>query len=101
VNVQVNKISRHRFANAKEAEVVIGGAVDGPNEVQYSVKALEGGTGKEVMTIRVYLMPEAAGVMPIKIFEYQIAEGEPPKPFGSQIFTVDAATAARLSGRSR
>ena len=28
VQLQVNKISRHRFANAKEAEVVIGGAVD-------------------------------------------------------------------------
>ena len=50
VKVQINKISRHRFANAKEAEIVIGGAVDGPNEVQYSVKKLEGGTGKEVMT---------------------------------------------------
>lgn len=101
VNVQVNKISRHRFANAKEAEVVIGGAVDGANEVQFSVKPLEGGTGKEVMTIRIYLMPEASGVMPVKIFEYQIAEAEAPKPFGSQVFTVDAATAARLAGKAR
>ncbi len=48
VKVQINKISRHRFANAKEAEIVIGGAVDGSNEVQYSVKKLDGGTGKEV-----------------------------------------------------
>ncbi|HVJ45980.1 MAG TPA: hypothetical protein VM511_06295, partial [Luteolibacter sp.] len=34
VQVQINKISRHRFANAKEAEIVVGGAKDGPNEVQ-------------------------------------------------------------------
>jgi hypothetical protein len=75
VQVQVNKISRHRFANAKEAEIVIGGAVDGPNEVQFATKKLEGGTGKEAMTIRVYLFSQVAGVMPIKAFEYQIAEG--------------------------
>ena len=99
VQIQVNKISRHRFANAKEAEVVIGGAVDGPNEVQYSVKKLEGGTGKEVMTIRVYLMSEVPAVMPIKIYQYQLAEGEAPKPFGTGTFNLDAATAAKVRGR--
>lgn len=98
VEVQVNKISRHRFANAKEAQVVIGGAKDGPNEVQYSVKKLEGGTGKEVMTIRVYLMSEVAGAKPIKAFEYQIAAGEKPKPFDTGTFTLDAATAAKTKG---
>jgi hypothetical protein len=99
VQVQVNKVSRHRFANAKEAEVVIGGALDGQNEVQYSVKKIEGGTGKEVMTIRVYLMSEVAGEKPIKAFEYQIAAGEAPKPFGTGNFTVDPATAAKLIGK--
>ncbi|MES2920744.1 MAG: hypothetical protein V4819_04330 [Verrucomicrobiota bacterium] len=99
VQVQINKISHHRFANAKEAEIVIGGALDGSNEVQYSVKKLEGGTGKEVMTIRVYLMSEVAGEKPIKAFEYQIAAGETPKPFGTGSFTMDAATAAKLVGK--
>jgi len=97
VQVQVNKISRHRFANAKEAEVVIGGAIDGPNEVQYSIKKLEGGTGKEVMTIRVYLMSSIQGEKPIKAYEYQIGDGEAPKPFGSGNFNVDAATVAKLT----
>jgi hypothetical protein len=98
VQVQINKISRHRFANAKEAEVVIGGAVDGPNEVQFSVKKLEGGTGKEVMTIRVYLMSEVSGEKPIKAFEYQIAAGEKPEPVATKVFNVDPATAAKLAG---
>ncbi|MEO5713922.1 MAG: hypothetical protein ABIT37_10590 [Luteolibacter sp.] len=97
VQVQVNKISRHRFANAKEAEIVIGGAVDGPNEVQYSVKKLDGSTGKEVMTIRVYLISSIQGDKPIKAFEYQIGAGEAPKPFGTGTFNVDAATVAKLS----
>ncbi len=35
VQVQINKISRHRFANAKDADIVIGGARLGANEVQY------------------------------------------------------------------
>ncbi|QTN34124.1 hypothetical protein HZ994_17970 [Akkermansiaceae bacterium] len=99
VQVQVNKISRHRFANAKEAEVVIGGARLGANEVQFSVKKLEGGTGMEAMTIRVYLMSEVEGMQPVKAFEYQVLEKEPFKPYGTEHFSLDAATAARLSGR--
>lgn len=99
VKVQINKISRHRFANAKEAEVIIGGAVDGSNEVSYSTTKLEGGTGKEAMTIRVYLMSEVAGTKPIKAFEYQVAAGEPVKPFGTGTFVMDQATAAKLTGK--
>jgi len=96
VIVQVNKVSRHRFANAKEAEIVIGGAKDGPNEVQFSIKPLEGGTGKEAMTIRVYLLSTQPGVQPVKAYEYQIAEGEAHKPFGTDYFQLDAATAKKL-----
>jgi hypothetical protein len=99
VRVQVNKISRHRFANAKEAEIIVGGALDGPNEVQFSTKKLEGATGKEAMTIRVYLMSEVRGVQPIKVFEYQVTEGLAPKPFGTEQFVVDKAMIARLNGR--
>lgn len=99
VNLQINKISRHRFANAKEAQIVIGGAIDGSNEVQFTTKKLEGGTGKEVMTIRVYLMSEVQGAKPTKVFEYQMAEGETPKPVGTLTFNVDAATVSKLGIR--
>lgn len=99
VEVQINKISRHRFANAKEAEVVIGGAVDGLNEVQYKIKKLAGGTGKEVLTIRVYLKSEAQGQLPIKAFEYQIAAGKAPKAVATGTFNLDAAMAAKVAGK--
>lgn len=99
VRVQVNKISQHRFANAKEAEVVVGGAVDGLNEVQFATKKLDGATGKEAMTIRVYLMSEVQGVKPLKIYEYQVAENGEVKPFGTSNFVVDAATVAKLAGK--
>jgi len=99
VRVQINKISHHRFANAKEAEIVIGGARDGPNEVQFSTRKLEGATGREVMTLRVYLLSEVEGVQPVKAFEYQIAEGESVKPFGTGSFTVDDKLTAKLAGK--
>lgn len=99
VQVQVNKISVHKFANAKEAEVVIGGAVDGPNEVQFAVRKLEGGTGSEAMTIRVYLMSEVEGVQPVKAFEYQVQPEGAVAPSGTKFFNVDAAMVARLKGR--
>ncbi len=99
VRVQINKISQHRFANVTEAEVVIGGASDGVNEVQFATKKLEGGTGKEAMTIRVYLRSEVAGVDPIKVYQYQVAEGEAVKPFATETFKVDAAMAAKITGR--
>lgn len=96
VQVQINGISRHRFANSKEAEVVIGGAKDGANTVSYSIKGLEGGTGKEALTIRVYLMSEIEGTQPLKAFEYQVEEGGQLKPAGGGSFNVDPATAAKL-----
>ncbi len=99
VRVQVNKISHHRFANAKEAEIVIGGATDGPNEIQFTTKTLEGAKGDEAMTIRVYLMSEVPGTQPIKAYEYQVAQGTAPKPFNSDSFQVDPATAKKLTGR--
>lgn len=99
VKVQVNKISRHRFANAKEAEIVIGGAVDGPNEVQYAITTLPGGTGKEAITIRVYLFSQVEGVKPIKAFEYQVLENQAVKPFDTGTFNVDAAAVNKLLGK--
>lgn len=99
VKVQVNKISRHRFANAKEAEIVIGGAVDGPNEVQYALTKLPGGTGTEALTIRVYLLSEVQGVKPIKAFEYQVLENETPKTANTGYFNIDAAMVAKLMGK--
>ncbi len=101
VQVQVNQFSRHRFANAKEAEVVLGGAKDGLNNVTYTVKGLEGGTGKEALAIRVYLMSEIKDTQPVKAFEYRVEEGGALKPFGTATFTVDAATAAKLVPKGR
>jgi hypothetical protein len=99
VQVQVNKLSRHKFENAKEAEIVLGGVVDGLNEVQFTTKSLEGGTGKEAMTIRIYLMPEVEGVQPLKVFEYQIQPEGVPKSVDTMTFTLDKATTAKMKGR--
>jgi hypothetical protein len=99
VQVHVNKGSRHRFANEQEAEIVIGGAREGLNEVQFSIRNLEGSTGKEALAIRVYVLSTIEGVMPVKAFEYLVKEGGEVRPFGTENFNLDAATAARLRGR--
>lgn len=99
VKVQVNKISRHRFANTMEAEIIIGGALAGANEVQYSIQKLEEGTGEEALTIRVYLMSEVEGIKPIKVFEYQVPEKGTFSPFGTGHFNLDAAAVSKLSGK--
>ena len=101
VQVQVNQFSRHRFANAKEAEIVLGGAKDGANTITYTARPLEGGTGKEALAIRIYLMSEIAGTQPIKAFEYRVDEGGALTPFGNGTFSVDPATASKLVPKGR
>lgn len=97
VEVQVNRISRHRFANSKEAEVVLGGARDGINQVTFTAKPMEGGTGKEAFAVRVYLMSEIPGTQPIIAYEYKAEEGQPIKGFETGNFTLDAEIAKRLT----
>lgn len=99
VDVTVNRISKHRFGNAKEAELVMGGVVDGKNEIQYSIKGLPGGNGKEALAIRVYVFSQIEGVKPIKAYEYQVLEGEALQGAGNATFEFDAAMAAKLLGK--
>ena len=99
VKVKVNKISDHRFQNTKIAEIVIGGGLDGLNEVQFATKSLEGSTGKEALCIRVYLMSKVKGVKPIKMFEYLVKEGGAVKKFGSANFSIDQAVVNKLNGK--
>jgi hypothetical protein len=101
VQVQVNQLSRHRFVNTKEAEIVLGGAKDGANTVTFTAKGLEGATGKEALAVRIYLMSENAGTQPIKAYEYRVDEGGVAKGLGTGTFTVDPATAAKLLPKGR
>ncbi len=98
VQVSVNKVSRHLFQNAKEAEIVIGGAKDGRNELQFGIKTLPGGQDSEPMTIRIYLLSEVQGVKPIKIFQYQVEEKGKVKPYGTEFFNVTPDIVKRLRG---
>lgn len=99
VNVSVNRISRHRFQDITASEVVIGGARDGMNEIWYSVKDLPGYEGSDPMTIRVYLFSQIDGVKPVKVFQYQIAEGEKPKANASGFFNVTEEDVAQIMKR--
>ena len=99
VQVQINGTSRHLFQDAQEAQLVIGGAKNGQNHIQYAIKNLIEEDFKDPMTLRVYLMSEVQGVKPIKIFEYLVPEGKKPEGFGKGSFLVDGSIRAKLMGR--
>lgn len=99
IQVQINQTSRHTFQDAQEAQLIIGGAREGINQIQYATKNLIDQDVKDPMTLRVYLMSEVAGVKPIKIFEYQVVEGQKPVAFGKGTFVVCDAVCSQLMGR--
>ena len=96
VKVQVNRVSAHLFQNDKRAEVIVGGARDGQNMVEYTVKDIPGGDPKAPITIRIYLMSEIAGTKPLKIAQYQIEDGSKPNPLGALNFNLTPEIAANL-----
>ena len=96
VKVTVNKISTHLFQNDKRAEIIVGGARDGQNQVEFSIKDIPGGDPKAAITIRVYLMSEIAGVQPIKIAQYQLEGDAKPKASGNLNFNLTPDVAAKL-----
>ena len=100
VDVTVNGVSDHHFRDAKEAEIIIGGAKQGKNLMQYRIKSLPSSNGKEALAIRVYLLSQNEGMKPIKACEYQVLEGEKIGSQGSSDFVVDAATIRALQARS-
>lgn len=104
VKLLINKKSRHTFQNTKRADVIVGGAIDGINELQFSIEDLPGGDAQAPITIRVYVMSEVNGVKPLKILEYQIdeeqAKGEKePKAYGTLNFNLSPEMVKRLRSR--
>lgn len=99
VNLTVNGFSKHLFQNDKRAEVVIGGARDGQNTVNYTIKDIPGGDPKSPITIRIYLMSEVPGTQPTKIVQYQVENGSRPNASGVLSFNVTPAVAAKLRRR--
>ncbi|WP_435894391.1 hypothetical protein [Oceaniferula spumae] len=99
VQVSVNNISKHRFQDTQQAEVVIGGGRDGMNDIWFSIKDLPDYKGDDPLTLRVYVFSQVNGVQPVKVFQYQTKKGEKPKSTSSERFMIDAATAAKVLGR--
>ena len=98
VKVRVNKISSHRFQDTQQSEVIIGGARDGVNELWFSINDLPGYKGDDPITVRVYLLSQIEGVKPIKVYQYETKKGQKPSAQKSTVFSVDAATGAKILG---
>ena len=98
VKVRINKISVHRFQDNQMSEVIIGGARDGINDISYEIRDLPGYKGSEPVALRVYLMSQIEGVKPIKVYQYQTRQGDPPKRQDTVVFEVGAVDAAKILG---
>lgn len=96
VDLTVNNVSRHIFQHEKTAQVIIGGAKDGANSINFRVKALEGGDAESPLTIRVYLMSQVPGRQPVKVFEYQVEDGKLPVASSEQTFQVTQEIVQKL-----
>lgn len=96
VDLTINGVSKHKFQHDKNAQVIIGGACDGKNEVQFEITPLEGGDPKAAMTIRVYLMSQVQGRQPVKVFEYQVENGKQPEAAGVKTFMITPEIAKKL-----
>jgi len=104
VKLLVNKRSSHLYQNTKRSDVVIGGAVDGLNEMQFTIKDIPGGNPADPITLRVFLMSEIPGTQPINVMQYEISEeeagnGARPKASGTLRFNLTPEIAARLRRR--
>jgi len=99
VKVSVNKISKHRFQDTQQAEVVTGGARDGMNQISYTIKDLPGYKGDDPMTIRVYLFSQIKGVKPVNVFQYETKKGQKPQTQGTATFNVSAAIGKKILGK--
>lgn len=99
VRVTVNKISKHRFQDTQQSEVVVGGARDGMNEIRYYIKDLPGYKGDDPLTVRVYIFSQIDGVKPVKVYQYQTVKGEKPKLTGTEMFQISPADAAKVMGK--
>jgi len=99
VEMKVNKDSKHKFQNEKRAEVIIGGAKHGRNDLELKITDLPGSKGGDVITVRVYLMSQVKGVKPIKVYEYQVTTGKDPIRTQNSNFTVTSEMAKKLKGQ--
>ena len=71
---------------------------DGINELAYEINDLPGYKGSDPMTLRIYVMSQIEGVKPVKVYQYQTAQGERPMATGSATFQVEPETGARILG---
>lgn len=99
VVVSVNSLSKHRFQDTQQAEVIIGGGRDGANSIWFSIKDLPGYKGDDPLAVRVYVFSQIDKVKPVMVYRYQIKKGEKPRPITSARFVIDSATAAKVLGR--
>ncbi|HEX5789608.1 MAG TPA: hypothetical protein VFY13_00580 [Luteolibacter sp.] len=100
VRANVNGVSPHVFEDDQQAQIIIGGARPGANQLQFSISELDPmqpATG--ALTVRVYLMSQIEGVKPVKVYQYQVDAGQRYEPQITAQFIVDQKVHDALMGK--
>ena len=86
IDMRINGISLHEFADERRADVISGGLKRGLNTISYTIRTSDSGA-KAAMAIGLFVMPETPGNKPVCVFDHIIDPGDAANG-GTFSFTV-------------
>lgn len=86
IDMRINGISLHDFADERRADVVSGGLKRGLNTISYTIRTTDAKV-KPAMAIGLFVMPETPGNKPVCVFDHIIDAGDDARG-GTFSFTV-------------
>lgn len=95
IEMRVNGVSEHEFADERRADVISGGLKRGLNTITYTIRTTNEKT-RPTMAIGLFVMPETPGNKPVCVFDHIIDAGDEARG-GTFSFTISNEMIASMS----
>ena len=95
IEMRINGVSVHDFADERRADVISGGLKRGQNTISYTIKEQDAKT-KPAMAIGLFVMPETPGNKPVCVFDHIIDAGDEARS-GTFTFNVSNEMIASMN----
>lgn len=95
VDLRINGISTHSFADERRADVISGGLRRGQNNISYHITPVAGQPHPS-FAIGIFVMPETPGNRPVCVFDH-ILDAEDKAEGGSFTFSIDNAAIGSMN----
>lgn len=95
IEMRINGVSAHSFADERRADIISGGLRRGQNTISYTIRTEEG-KAHPAMAIGLFVMPETPGNHPVCVFDHILDETDTAKG-GSFTFTIDNGDIASMN----